>query len=137
MIPNLMKSIKKSKKVKLVFVYRSDGSTDVEADTRAVDLEDEKGPEKVSRAPREPRRTRTSSIVEVETPKKTNPMEKSKTLKKLVFRTVLVAGTDEVAQRKAKELPNYRSDGDLVGENILPMLKTKCPNCFELGSATF
>ena len=83
--------------------------------------------EKVSRAPREPRRTRTSSIVEVETPKKSiwKP-EKSMKLKKLLFRMFL----DGVALR-AKELSDYRSDGStdvgadsLVGENVLPMLKT-------------
>ena len=37
--------------------------------------------EKVSRAPREPRRTRTSSIVEVEMPKKTNPWRSNTCLK--------------------------------------------------------
>ena len=83
--------------------------------------------EKVSRAPREPRRTRTSSIVEVETPKKSiwKP-EKSMKLKKLLFRMFL----DGVALR-AKELSDYRSDGStdvgadsLVGENVLPMFKT-------------
>ena len=96
--------------------------------------------EKVSRAPREPRRTRTSSIVEVETPKKSiwKPEKSIKKLKKLVFRMFL-EGTYGVALR-AKELSDYRSDvctdveadsrvgdldvKDLVGENVLPMLKT-------------
>ena len=73
-------------------------------------------------------------------PKKTNPIEKSiKKLKKLVSRMFL-EGTYGVALR-AKELSDYRSDGstdvkadsragdlgdvkDLVGENVLPMLKT-------------
>ena len=66
-------------------------------------------------------------------PKKTNPIEKSiKKLKKLVSQ-VFLEGTYGVALR-AKELSDYRSDGstdvkadsrvkDLVGENVLPMLK--------------
>ena len=69
-------------------------------------------------------------------PKKTNPIEKSiKKLKKLVSRMFL-EGTYGVALR-AKELSDYRSDcstdvkadsrvldvKDLVGENVLPMLK--------------
>ena len=68
--------------------------------------------EKVSRAPREPRRTRTSSIVEVETPKKSiRKPEKSMKLKKLVFRMFL-EGTYGVALR-AKELSDYRFETDL------------------------
>ena len=88
--------------------------------------------EKVSRAPREPRRTRTSSIVEVETPKKSiRKPEKSMKLKKLVFRMFL-EGTYGVALR-AKGLSDVKADSragdlddvtDLVGENVLPMLKT-------------
>ena len=89
--------------------------------------------EKVSRAPREPRRTRTSSIVEVETPKKSiwKPEKSIKKLKKLVFRMFL-EGTYGVALR-AKELSDVKADSragdlddvtDLVGENVLPMLKT-------------